>query len=253
MVEPYELIRSVEWVWAAWLLSLLAMVWGWTAWWRRVDFKQLRLRVLHRRDEGASYMAGYILTMPIYLIVVCLAVETTLLLTTKMGTIYAAFAAARSAIVWIPNDNTKVEEKARKAAAQAMVPFGGQDTTLSTIGGLGQTGNALKYYLVYQNYFPSGPVVPQYLGIKYANAYAGTTVTLTPRNPTAFNTVIKATVTHKTPITIPGMAALLGQWSLFGGYTYQIQSDASLQLEGDKFQRDYNQKRTGLGIGYVSQ
>src|SRR5438445_63931 len=62
-------------------------------------------------------------TLPIYIILICLVVETTSLLIVKVGTMYAAYAAARSRIVWDPTMPAVGQERMELAGKQAMVPF----------------------------------------------------------------------------------------------------------------------------------
>jgi len=63
------------------------------------------------------------MVMPIYILLLCLVIETTMGLIAKIGTVYSAYAAARNAIVYSSIDPASADERARHAAVRAMVPF----------------------------------------------------------------------------------------------------------------------------------
>jgi hypothetical protein len=61
-----------------------------------------RLLSLHRDQEGGVQSLSFVLTLPLFLMVVLFIVQISQLMIGTMVVHYAAFAAARSAIVWIP-------------------------------------------------------------------------------------------------------------------------------------------------------
>jgi hypothetical protein len=61
-----------------------------------------RLLCLHRDQQGGVQSVSFVLTLPIFLMVVLFIVQISQLMIGTMVVHYAAFAAARSAIVWIP-------------------------------------------------------------------------------------------------------------------------------------------------------
>lgn len=63
-----------------------------------------RLLQLHRDQAGGVQSLSFVLTLPIFLMVMMLIVQVSQLMIGVMVVHYAAFAAARSAIVWIPAD-----------------------------------------------------------------------------------------------------------------------------------------------------
>src|SRR6185503_19043092 len=82
------------------------------------------LRRLAIDEDGAAYTLSYVMVIPMYAILMCLIMETVTMLTVKLGTVYSAFAAARTASVWSSAttwDKTLV--KAQDAASKAIVPF----------------------------------------------------------------------------------------------------------------------------------
>ena len=124
-----EYFRSVEDVWAVWfagaaLLAFLILRAGRRRRWR--DFARFLAD-----ERGASYALPYVLTFPVYVLVICVMIQATMIIMVKMQSMYAAYAAARAAVVWRSaepeaEDETKAIErathKARRAAALAMTP-----------------------------------------------------------------------------------------------------------------------------------
>lgn len=61
-----------------------------------------RLAEIHRNEEGAAQTLSFVLTLPFFMMIMLLVVQLVQLM---MGTVvvhYAAFSAARAAVVWIP-------------------------------------------------------------------------------------------------------------------------------------------------------
>ena len=61
-----------------------------------------RLRKLHRSEEGAVQSLSFVLTLPLFIMIVMFIVQVSQLMIGIMGVHYATFAAARAAIVWTP-------------------------------------------------------------------------------------------------------------------------------------------------------
>jgi hypothetical protein len=77
------------------LLVLLVRLAGARLEWRR-------LRRIHGDEAGSVQTLSFVLTLPVFIMVVLLIVQVSQLMIGKIVVEYAAFAAARSAIVWIP-------------------------------------------------------------------------------------------------------------------------------------------------------
>jgi len=77
------------------LLRLVVLVSG-----ARLELR--RLRSLHRSEEGAVQSLSFVLTLPLFIMIVMFIVQVSQLMIGIMGVHYAAFAAARAAIVWTP-------------------------------------------------------------------------------------------------------------------------------------------------------
>ena len=65
-------------------------------------FQMTRIRQLHRSEEGAVQSLSFVLTLPLFIMIVMFIVQVSQLMIGIMGVHYAAFAAARAAIVWTP-------------------------------------------------------------------------------------------------------------------------------------------------------
>jgi hypothetical protein len=106
-------------------LLWVALVLVWSLWTvrlaRRVRFA--RVRQVLRGQHGLSYTLAFVLTMPIYLLTCLMIGEVTLLLMTKVGTVYAAYAGARSAAVWEAMDPALKDKRIRQAVVNGMAPF----------------------------------------------------------------------------------------------------------------------------------
>ena len=75
----------------------------------RARFKPRRLLRLHADQRGAVQSLSFVLTLPIFIMVMMLIVQVSQLMIGQIVVEYAAFAAARSATVWIPADTSDGE------------------------------------------------------------------------------------------------------------------------------------------------
>jgi len=158
-MDFWELFRSVEIVWALWFSSLTLLVLLSRCLLRRMDrvnyrtvlarFHPLRF---HRDTRGAAYSLSFIMVLPFLIFLIALIIETTFMLVAKIGTMQAAFAAARTASVWTTQDthspgefSSKTHAKAKQAAIVAMVPYASGYTNSST-----HQKDAEKYLKIYE-------------------------------------------------------------------------------------------------------
>jgi len=68
----------------------------------RIRFR--RLRQLHRDQGGSAQSLSFVLTLPVFIMIMLFIVQVSQLMIGTIVVHYAAYAAARSAIVWIPAD-----------------------------------------------------------------------------------------------------------------------------------------------------
>jgi hypothetical protein len=210
---------------------------------RRSDLTALRR--FANDEEGAAYTLSYVMVIPFYALLMCLIIETVLMMTAKLGTVYAAYAAARTASVWSSHTTwDKVQKKAQKAAVKSMVPFAsGTQSVFSNIPtDPAVLADGAVYFAGYKTYTKE-PVSKEYLAAKFA--YASRSVVVKIDGPPATsNAPIKARVTYEFPFNVPGIGRILGKWSP-GGYRFTLTSEATIPNEGP---RD-NRKTIGIGYG----
>jgi Flp pilus assembly protein TadG len=235
MIPPREFLRSVEHVWLIWLAALVLLA--------LLTRKMLRgfrwsdCRTLLRREEGAAYSLSYVLAFPLYLILVCLIVECTLILLTKIGTAYAAYAGARSAIVWTSMGPDQADQKRDQAVVQALTPFSSSSDLHAQGAGVSSTpSQAARQYVQACEAYSKGRAPAAYLLAKYG--YAEKAARAQTRSSSLdWDADITVTVTYEAPFTVPIIGRILGKrapWSGARFYTYTIVSEATLQNEAPK-------------------
>ena len=244
--------ESCQWIWALWIVSATC-----TAGFTTVCLRQLRWHHVKRvclDEDGAGYTLSYVFTIPIYILMLAVVLESTFLLMAKLGTVYAAFAGARSAIVWYPSAHEAVaEEKARKAATRAFVPFASGAASAKTDAAVDES-DMDAYLEAYQEYLATvgfdKPAPKRYVRAKYRYAHAPDVldVQLEVRpieGGEVWEEDIICTVTYNFPFSAPIIDRLMGQPSP-NGYIYPITSRVVLQSE-----TPMNEEKR-LGISYAS-
>jgi hypothetical protein len=68
----------------------------------RGGFHFRRLLFLHRNESGSAQSLSFVLTLPIFIVILLVIVQVSQLMIGTIMVHYAAFAAARAAIVWVP-------------------------------------------------------------------------------------------------------------------------------------------------------
>jgi hypothetical protein len=166
------LFESVAPIWVHWATAGAALlVLGWRA---RPGAGPGRVR---DPEGGFDYTVNLVATLPALALLVCLVLETTMILTTKLGTAYAAYAAARSGLVWELHGPSESQRKAEQAAILAMAPFSsgvlGDDSQADD-----STREAAAAYAAAYRALTQGPVSQPYLVAQYLRAARSTTVEL---------------------------------------------------------------------------
>ena len=197
-------------------------------------------------EDGGAYTLSYVMVVPFVMLFMCLIVETTLMLTAKVGTVHAAFAGARVATVWSSaTDWQSAEERIEQAAVKAFVPFAsgssdGEGGNLDTASM--ETANIDRYLASYQAYVED-PVSEVYVRKKYQNAASKLRVKVNGR-PATWDDDVTVTVTYESPFRVPGIGKLLGEDGGNGRYYFPLETSVTLRNDGP--QND----RQDLGIGY---
>jgi len=202
------------------------------------------MRRFFAEEDGAAYTLSYVMVIPVYAILICLIIETVLMLSAKLGTVYAAYSAARTASVWSSASTwDKTLVKSKQAAVQSMVPFAsGMQPAAMSVPAAGDAAKSAAYVAAY-NTFAKDPVSAKYMLAKYGYATRHMTVTI-DGPPTKWNAEIKAKVTYDFPFNVPGIGRILGRRGDDGRTYFSITSEASVPNEGPQ------DDRKTIGIGY---
>ena len=96
--------RAILTACSPWLVLLLVLI---LAAWALVRFSRAQLRLgrlleLHRDEVGSVQSLSFVLTLPLFIMIMMMIVQVSQLMIGTVVVHYAAFAAARSAAVWIP-------------------------------------------------------------------------------------------------------------------------------------------------------
>lgn len=129
-----EIFHSIEDIWCIWLLCLVGVYFFVRVPMRKASYTNLL--AFAKSERGASYALPYILSFPIYLLLMALLLQTTFIIVCKFGNVYSAHAAARAATVWqgVNKDNPDLgagyaKYKTKRAAVMAMTPFANSSTS----------------------------------------------------------------------------------------------------------------------------
>jgi hypothetical protein len=195
-------------------------------------------------EDGAAYTLSYVMVIPMYALLLCVIIESVLMISAKLGTVYAAFTAARTASVWSSATTwEKAMAKAKHSAVKSITPFAsGMRSLPASLPPTGDLKNAGKYVVAYEA-FAKNSVAAKYILAKYGYATRHTQVTI-DGPPTTWNGDIKAKVTYEFPFVIPGVARIFGRRGADGRYYFPITSEATIPNEGPQ------DDRKTIGIGY---
>lgn len=245
MLHYQDIAGSIERIWVIWAASLVALGWLTIRLLHRVRWPHLRGIALD--EDGAAYTLSYVMVIPLYVLFMCLVVETTLVILAKFGTNYASYAAVRSAIVHYTNkDLPTAESWAQRAAVKAFVPFAnGVEELGSTVSADPEVD---AYWQAYREY-ATKPASERYIRAKYAYArkHLAADLELEPvgeqskDEPWLADMTVK--VRYRYSFHVPIVGRLLGQTDSQGTY-YMVHSAATLQSEAPK------NEQQALGIDY---
>jgi len=252
-MSPLEIFRSVEIVWALWLGSIVGAI----VCWRIIARQRVQRgpRDLAKCEAGVAYTLGFMITVPIFALLICLVVDMSLILVAKIGTMYSAYAAARSAVVWMPSGvgADVARNKARIAAVQAMTPFASAATAHAPPTAV--PPEAAQFVAAHRNY-GTEPASDAYLTAKYR--YAAWAVAVDLQGGTTPQDNLRVTLDYQTPFHLPGIGRLLGARQSNGGpFVMNIRSVVELESHAP-----YGPSAAGgttsdpsrpLGISYVPQ
>ncbi len=95
---------------------------------RNEDLLWQRLATLHRDQAGAVQSLSFVLTLPVFIMFMLLIVQASQVMLGLVVVHYAAFASARSALVWIPAQTTDLNESANCISTRAVISTGNNGT-----------------------------------------------------------------------------------------------------------------------------
>lgn len=200
-----------------------------------------QLPCLMRDEDGGAYTLSYVMVIPVLMLLICLIVETTLMMSAKLGTVYAAYSGARAASVWSSAAAgwSQAERHIEAAAVQSFVPF----ASGSSLGNEGGSGEDVESYVRAYEAFAGKPVSNSYVEAKYRNAKALLSITTSGR-PSRWDSEITVKVAYRFPFQVPGIGRLIGEKGAGGHYYYPLESEVSLPNDGPQNEEQH------LGIGY---
>jgi hypothetical protein len=207
----HVLFESVAPIWVLWALAGAALMF--LAWRARQGPGPDCVR---DPEGGFDYTVNLVATLPALALLICLAVETTTILTTKLGTAYAAYAAARSGLVWGLHGPLESQRKAEQAAVLAMAPFSSGLLRVDSQAD-DSAGQAAAAYAAAYRAATQGPISQPYLVTQYLRAASSTTVDF----PEISGSSLTARVAYRYPFRFRIMGYLLadsfdpetGEWS----------------------------------------
>ena len=184
-------------------------------------------------QEGASYTLGFVLTVPLYLLFVLMILESTMLLMTKIATVYSACAGARSMVVWHNFDENLAEQRRRQAVVSALTPFVVATDSQGSQSGSSRpdaTQESRDYVAALESY--SG-VSADRLKVQRRYRRVDARTQLTVENTVDEHStaqLVAVTVRYRAPLFVPVVARLLDQ---DGVYPYEriVTSTFTMPLE----------------------
>lgn len=248
-----EYFRGVEAVCLLWVVSVLALGVLVFAGVRKLSL--VGLLKFHREETGAAYTLSYVMAFPVFGLLLALIAESTLMLTTKIGTVYAAYAAARAGIVWSsaqpgeagsPQVLERARSRMRRSAVHALVPFSSANPKNRMINfGLLNDNRLPEYLAAYQVHYGDVSDKAGYLTRKYLFAAAAVNVDVENLESVKYGEDLIVTVRFKYPFILPGIGRIFGT-KTGNFYSAELQSRVELQTETP------NSESGGLGIEYHS-
>ena len=192
-------------------------------------------------EDGGAYTLSYMMAIPVLVLLLCVVVETTLMMSAKVGTVFAAYSGVRTGVVWSSASRnwSDAEDRIREAAIRSFVPFA---AGTKPSGGSGMAVDSAAYAKAYAE-FAKTPVSKGYVQSKFENA-AGLIKVTTSGRPSKFDSPLSVTVEYRFQFRLPGIGKLFGEVGPNGDYYVPLESTATLQNEGPQ-----NSSQT-LGIGY---
>lgn len=207
-----------------------------------------QLQVALTDEHGAAYSLSVVMVTPIYALLMCLILESALMMVAKLGTVYAGYAAARTAVVWssATDSDRELKKKVAAAAHRSFTPFasGTQEGWLDLPHRLQAELFASKLRAYQLAAGRESPVSRTVIRKKHANARRFLKAKI-KQPPQTWDADLTIELEYRFRFNVPGVGRLIGQRSLWDGhYYFPVRTEVTLQNEGPQ-----NDKQE-LGIGY---
>jgi Flp pilus assembly protein TadG len=191
-------------------------------------------------EHGAAYTISYVMVIPVLMWLFCMIIECAIIFNTKLGTVYAAYAAARTASVWFSATNPEnAAAKSQLAGVKAMTPFA---SGMRPDANVTQSNEATAYLNAYHE-FSKKTAKDKYILQKFNYAQQHVKVQV-DGPPTSALDNVKVTLTYEYPFIIPGVGRLLGKQGADKKYYYPITTTVEVPNEAPQ------EGRKTIGIGY---
>ena len=186
----------------------------------------------HRDQHGGAYTISYVMTMPAYVFMVMAFIEFSMLFSVKTGTVYSAFAAARTAAVWESIDPSMAQEKSQQSAVQTMTPFAAGMAGLK-LKSTAEYANEEQYLAYFSENKAGTSASERYITAKLRYASIATRADIqtesTGSNP--WEEDIVATVEYDYPFLFPMFGRMLFADQRHGTYVEAVSTTVRLQNE----------------------
>jgi hypothetical protein len=237
--------QTLESLWAVWLVSAAIFV---PLTIKAIARFRLRdVRAICVNEDGAAYTLSYVLIIPFYALIMCLMVETPLIMSAKLGTVYSGFAAARSAAVWdSATEWEKAEKRARLAALKSFIPFSSGTQAIGA-GGIPNEDERKMLLDFGKSYLAAAGINHKIESVSYLGkkiSYAVKHLTVEIAQPETWEDDVTVTVKYEFPFNVPGVGRILGKRTLDGRFVYPLETVVIVANESPQ-----NDEQS-LGIGY---
>lgn len=222
-----DYFESVEDVWAAWFAAMAALLVLSGLFGPRL--RPARLWRFSRDERGAAYSLSVVMILPTYIFLICTVIECTLILQVKIGSMYAAFAAARAAAVQLPaRSSPAAMEKIKLAAVQAITPFASARDMHLAGAGTDQgppTESERAWFDVYQQH-AGGSMYEAYLIRKRRYSQQAVTVRIF-EDAKPYSGAVRVEVEYEMPMNLPITGGIFGSQASWPGAPFRTRKVVS--------------------------
>lgn len=165
-------------------------------------------------SERGSYSVSLLMALPTFVTLLAMFVQCTCLMLAKLGTIYAAYAAARSAMVWIPSDapSSVIEAQVHLAAAKALAPFASSNPNHQESAVADLPVDAVNAFADAYEAMAAEPIATrEVLAQKLRNSFGTVEAPWVFVASASGDRLIQLNLKYHAPLAVPGLGLLLGK------------------------------------------